>query len=469
MQARPSPGSSYPAGGSGEPVGRGGGAEACRAADDVDVLVAGAGPAGTAAAITLARLGRRVMVVDKAVFPRDKCCGDGLTTAALRRLEHLGLDPQRVRSWQPVDEVTVVAADGRRADLPFAKDGTQYAASARRIDLDSALVDLARRAGADIVEGCAVSGVSLTDLRNRVRVTLEDGRLVHARYVVGADGMWSPVRRSLGLSDAGYLGEWQAGRQYLEATGPLSRRLWVWFEPDMLPGYAWSFPLPGGMVNFGYGVLRPANGDPASPRDRDRDRDPVPASSGGGDRHEEGDGSPAPRLRGQQIDWSDRPHIAKVLGPDATPAGPWRAWPIPARIGAAALDGLGGRVLFLGDAAGGCDPMTGEGIAQALETGEMAARAIVQAGPHSAASAATRYRRQIRWGLALDDRLSRQLSRILARPGGSGRALSMVEASDWCRRNFGRWMFEDYPRAVLATPHRWHRHMFSGPGAYRDR
>ncbi len=78
------------------------------------------------------------------------------------------------------------------------------------------------------------------------------------------------------------------------------------------------------------------------------------------------------------------PHIARVLGPDAAPIGPWKAWPIPAGITETALTGLGGRVLFVGDAARACDPMTGEGIAQALETAELAARAINGAGPVAA-------------------------------------------------------------------------------------
>ena len=409
-----------------------------------DVVVVGAGPAGTAAAITLARLGRRVTVLDKATFPRDKCCGDGLTTAALRRVEHLGLDPADVPSWEPVTDVTVVATDGRQVDLPFPGDGTTYAASASRLDLDAAMVRLAERAGARVVQGCGVSSAVTAGGGSGVRIHLEDGRSVTARYVIAADGMWSPLRRSLGLTAPGYLGEWQAGRQYLTGTGPLARRLWVWFEPDMVPGYAWSFPLADGLVNFGYGVLRPPAGE----------RAPGAVPDG-----------PA-RLRGQVIDWKDRPHIAEVLGPDARPAGPWRAWPIPARIGDAPLDALGGRVLFAGDAAGACDPMTGEGIAQALETGEQAARALVQAGPDRPDQAAARYRRQVRWGLTLDDRLARGLSKVLARPSGSGRALALVDASDWGRRNFVRWMFEDYPRAVLATPHRWRRQVFSGPGAY---
>ena len=81
---------------------------------DVDVLVVGAGPAGTAAAITLQGAGRQVLVVDKAVFPRDKCCGDGLTTLALRELEGLGLRPGAVDGWYDVSGAWLRSPGGRR-------------------------------------------------------------------------------------------------------------------------------------------------------------------------------------------------------------------------------------------------------------------------------------------------------------------------------------------------------------------
>ena len=70
-----------------------------------DVLIVGAGPAGIAAAITLTASGQNVLVIDKATFPRDKCCGDGLTTGALRILEMLGFDPTTVTNWQVCSEV----------------------------------------------------------------------------------------------------------------------------------------------------------------------------------------------------------------------------------------------------------------------------------------------------------------------------------------------------------------------------
>ena len=204
----------------------------------------------------------------------------------------------------------------------------------------------------------------------------------------------------------------------------------------MAPGYAWSFPLPDGTANVGYGVVR-------RPGCRSRSASGASASTSWPARTSPLSSAPTPR-----------------------PIGPWKSWPIPARIGAAALAGLGGRVLFVGDAARACDPMTGEGIAQALETAELAARVIAWAGPSRPGGGRPGYRRQIRWGMAVDDRLARDLSRVLAHPRGALGALRIADGSAWWRRQFARWMFEDYPRAVLVTPHRWRRDLFTSPGAF---
>src|SRR3954466_16019494 len=116
-----------------------------------DVVVVGGGPSGVAAAITLARHGRDVVLFDKARFPRDKCCGDGLTAGALRLLEQLGLDPAAVAHWQTVDDVVVRSPSGREVLFPLPRDGGTYAAVAPRLDLDAALVDTARAAGVKIL------------------------------------------------------------------------------------------------------------------------------------------------------------------------------------------------------------------------------------------------------------------------------------------------------------------------------
>ncbi|MFM8416312.1 MAG: FAD-dependent monooxygenase, partial [Actinomycetota bacterium] len=229
-----------------------------------DVLVVGAGPAGIAAALTAQRAGLSVRVIDKATFPRDKCCGDGLTTGALRLLERLGLRPDTVASWKTCRDVTLRSPSGRVVNLQLPEDG-QFAAIATRLDLDAALVAHARVEGVDIREGVAFTKIEQPHVARRRnddadhRVSTSEGDFT-ARVVVAADGMWSPIRKALQPDRAPYLGEWHALRQYAtNVTGPASERLFVWFEPELLPGYAWSFPLTDGRANLGFGILRGAS------------------------------------------------------------------------------------------------------------------------------------------------------------------------------------------------------------------
>ena len=126
--------------------------------------------------------------------------------------------------------------------MPLPATGS-YAAVAPRLQLDDALVRLARELGADIRDG---HGFERLDEHDDHVTVVADGLEIDARYVVAADGMWSPVRKSIGANEAGYLGEWHGFRQYARnVTGPAAKQLHVWFEPDLVPGYAWSFPLPG--------------------------------------------------------------------------------------------------------------------------------------------------------------------------------------------------------------------------------
>jgi geranylgeranyl reductase family protein len=397
---------------------------------EVDVVVVGGGPAGASAAITLARAGLDAFVLDKATFPRDKYCGDGLTTWALRELEDLGFDPATVPSWRTVERSLVRSPSGREIDLPLPADGL-FAAVARREELDASVLDLARHAGVTVAEGCEVTGAIQEP--DGITLTTSDERTFRSRFAIGADGMWSPLRRFLGGAVAGYRGEWHAFRQYFTGvTGPASDELFVWFEPDFLPGYAWSFPIGEGEANVGFGILR-------------------------GGRWRVG-------AMGQL--WAEvveRPHVRAALGPDATPTSPPRAWPIPCRIGELPL--VLGRSLFVGDAAAAADVLTGEGIGQALATGRWAAEAVI-GHRHDAGAAADAYRAAVAHHLAADHRLSGLLGRALSHRKGARAAVRVAGLTPWTRRNFARWLFEDYPRAMVFTPNRWRRHAFTRPGAF---
>jgi geranylgeranyl reductase family protein len=402
-----------------------------------DVVVVRVGPAGAAAAAHLATAGRDVVVVDKAVFPRDKCCGDGLTTLALRELERLGFDPGAVADWQVVDGAVLRSPTGRQVRVPLPPGPGTFAAVAPRLQLDDAVVDVAAKAGATVVQGHGFSG-RIEHLGDHVVVGVDDHAPIAARYVVAADGMWSPVRKALGLATAGYLGEWHAFRQYVrDVDGPAGGDLFVWFDDDLLPGYAWSFPLPGGRANVGFGVLR--------------------------------DGTR--RIQEMNAIWAgllDRPHVRAALGERATGEGRHSAWPIPARIDRAPL--AGGRVLLAGDAAMATDVLTGEGIGQALLTGRLAAEAIRAGGALAAHAVTQRYTDDVRHHLLADHRMSARLGRVLAHRRGARGAIAVLDhAGSWARRSFARWMFEDEPRAIALTPSRWHRRVLAGPGAFADR
>jgi len=372
-----------------------------------------------------------VLLVDKATFPRDKCCGDGLTAEALRLGEGLGLDPSPIEGWQEVEDLVIHPPGGRSTRYPLPRGDGLYAAVVPRMQYDAALLDLARSAGAEVRDGHGLTGITVEG--DAATLDVEGLGVVRASTVVAADGMWSPTRKLLGLASNGYRGEWQAFRQYVADVGPTAADLHVWFEPDLLPGYAWSFPLPDGRANVGFGVLR---GGRVAVGDTGRIWDGL----------------------------MDRPSIRAVLGNDARPEGRRSAWPIPARVDAAVLDH--GPVLFAGDAAAVTDALTGEGIGQALLTGILAAEASLAGGGQDRVAA--RYRRRVLGDLRADHRMSVALQRILARRIGADGAVRLAGISQWTRRNFARWMFEDYPRALVATPRRWSRGALSTSGAYRD-
>jgi len=400
-----------------------------------DVLVVGAGPAGIAAALELRRAGRDVLVIDKATFPRDKCCGDGLTTGALRALAELDFDPSRVASWTPTTDVWLRSPSGREMSMPLPQGRGTFAAIAPRMEFDDALVRTALNRGVRIAQG--VTFTQITSMTNDGAVVAVEGLgEVRCEFVVAADGMWSPVRKSLGLSTPGYLGEWHAFRQYASnVTGPAKDRLIVWFDADLLPGYAWSFPLRDGRVNIGFGILR-------------------------GGRHS---------VQDMNTLWPDilsRPHVREALGDNVTLEGRHTAWPIPARVTTATL--AHERVLFIGDAACVTDTLTGEGIGQALQSGMIAGRVLATHHARGASAVRKAFRREMKRHFFADHRMSVVLGRVLANERLARGAMRIIDGGDWRKEKFVRWMFEDEARASAFTPRRWHRGYLSSRGAYAN-
>ena len=320
-----------------------------------DVVVVGAGPAGAAAATVLARAGRDVVVVDKAVFPRDKCCGDGLTTLALRELERSGSSPAR----SPTGRSSTAPCCARRAAARSAcrcRRGRARTPRWRRgcssTTRSSTSPPRPARRSCRATASTVTSTIVATTSWSASRATARSRRATSSPPTAcGA----RCARRSAWPSPATSASGTPSASTSATSTAPAARDLFVWFDADLLPGYAWSFPLPGGRANVGFGVLR--------------------------------DGTR--RIQDMKALWAgllDRPHIRAALGPRAAGEGRHTAWPIPARIDAAPL--TAGRVLLTGDAAMATDVMTGEGIGQALLTGRLAAEAILAAGALDDATAA---------------------------------------------------------------------------------
>ena len=303
-------------------------------------MVCGAGPAGTVAAIVLARAGLRVRVFDRARFPRDKLCGDTVNPGALAILARLGLAHVTTGSL-PVHGMIVTEGSGVRCVGRY-PDGVEGRAL-RRCALDAALVGTARREGVEIEEGVLVRGPELRDGRVAgLRVRGASGRelCVPARLVIAADGAASRLARGLGLSShARYPRRWAVGAYFSDVVPDADG---LFGEMHVRRGrYVGVAPMPGGITNACVVTGdRVALRDPLALMESSLRSDP---------------------LLGARFDRARRLNPPVCLGPLAVDN---------ARASAPGL-------LLAGDAAGFVDPMTGDGLRFAFKGAELAARAAL--------------------------------------------------------------------------------------------
>jgi menaquinone-9 beta-reductase len=345
-----------------------------------EVVVVGAGPAGVATAILLRQLGRDVLLLDAARFPRDKVCGESISPAAWPVLERLGaaaavreLHPQSIRG------MTLTAPDGSSFSGAYG-GGTRLGFAVSRFDFDRVLVETARRAGVDVREGVRVTDVLKRERRVAGVRCGDEGTDIEARLVVGADGRGSIVARRLGL-----LREHPRLRKYaLRGHWEDASDLGPWGELHVGGGgYCGVAPLSATRANVACVLdqreLRAACGDlEAFYRAR------LAAWPG-----------VAPRLTG-----------ARLEGP-------------PRAIGPLALENRGATApgaLLVGDAAGFFDPFTGEGVTLALRSAEWAVSAAHAALDRRDVSGLEAYE-HTRWRATRDKfRLNRLLYQTIARP-----------------------------------------------------
>ncbi len=224
-----------------------------------DVVVVGAGPAGSAAAAWAARAGRDVLVIDAANFPRDKACGDGLTPRAVAELERLGLGEwldARIRHRG-------LRMSGFGGEVEVTWPGPSFpstGSAVARVELDDRIRKVAEESGARMRLGVKAVGAQHDSSGRVTSVTLSDGSRVGCRELIVADGARSTLGRVLGRRWHQETVYGIAARGYL--TTPRSEDPWLTSHlelrsPDgaVLPGYGWIFPLGNGEVNIGVGAL----------------------------------------------------------------------------------------------------------------------------------------------------------------------------------------------------------------------
>ena len=326
-----------------------------------DVVVVGSGPAGSIAALVLARGGARVALADKARFPRDKACGDLVGPRGVQLLDDLGIAVPGARA---VGDMIVVGPTGRRVRLPC-RPGLTYPGhgfAAPRSVLDETLQAAAVSAGAEPFVGRAAEPL-FRDGRLE-GFELSSGRRLCADIVIGADGATSRVADVADLVDASRVLWGFAVRAYVDDPVTVPHIL-LW-EPDAwrgFPGYGWLFPGVGSRANLGLGLGVLADRGAAAAATQRLEAFVGHLRRLGVLEHEPPPGTVLPgRLGG----WLKMGMVGTV----------------PAR----------GPVLLVGDAAGLVNPLQGEGISQAMGSGRAAAEAVL-AGP---GDAARRYREFLR-------------------------------------------------------------------------
>ena len=347
-----------------------------------DVIVVGAGPGGSTTAAYLARAGLQVLVLEKAHFPREKVCGDGLTPRASRELVKLGIDTSVEAGWLRNKGLRIYGGRVEPFEMPWPEldDFPSYGLVRPRADFDQLLAEHARAAGATVLEGVTVTEPVLDATGRITGVTAKDGRTFSAPLVVAADGNSSRLSVAMGLTKRDDRPMGVAVRTYY--TSPRHTDDWLesWLElwdgqpgkSNLLPGYGWIFGMGDGTCNVGLGML---NTSAAFGRTDYKDLlkrwlDNTP----------------------EEWQFREEFRTTEVRG---------AALPMGFNRQPAYTRGL----LLVGDAGGMVNPFNGEGISYAMESGRYAADHIVDAvqrglGTPGAERALEAYPRTLRqvWG-----------------------------------------------------------------------
>jgi geranylgeranyl reductase family protein len=365
-----------------------------------DLAIVGGGPAGAAAAWQAAQTGARVVVLDKAEFPRDKPCGDGLTARAVSYLQKMGL-AEEVSKFHRVDGVKVFSPSDWDLSFPVRPGMPDHGYVARRPELDTILLRHAGSAGAEVREGAEVTGPVL-DASGRVTgVTLKGGETVSADAVIAADGAYSPIKRAMKL-DSEYNGYSAiAIRAEMPANRPDSNMLEIYlklaFEGDQLPGYGWVFPFGGGQINIGLGYVNS---------------------------YKKWQQINATQFMGQFMETLPREWDLPSID-DLKKSKGVRAWRLP--MGFTAWPPWRPGVLFTGDSLGAGKPASGAGISKALESGLAAGECALAALQNGGPDDFTNYGQRMEAAWGKEYRRGRYFHKLLGQPAIANAGIKLID------------------------------------------
>ncbi|HMC70640.1 MAG TPA: geranylgeranyl reductase family protein, partial [Mycobacteriales bacterium] len=323
---------------------------------DADVIIVGAGPGGATAAYHLAQAGVDVLALEKAQFPREKVCGDGLTPRAVKQLVAMGIDTSPEDGWIRNHGLRILGG-GMRIEVPWPDLQTfpSYGLVRPRQDFDEVLARTAQKAGAQLRENTTVTEPIRNERTGRVEgVRTKDGDTFRAPLVLVADGNSSRFSLALGLRKRDDRPMGVAYRKYFRSPRHDDDWLESWLElwegepgkGRLLPGYGWIFGVGDGTSNVGLGILNTS------------------------------DAFGKTDYRAMLDRWLA--HVPEEWGfVEENSTGPTRGAALP--MGFNRKPHYANGALLVGDAGGMVNPMNGEGIAYAMESGRLAAEVVAQA------------------------------------------------------------------------------------------
>jgi geranylgeranyl reductase family protein len=341
-----------------------------------------------------------VVVLDKAEFPRDKPCGDGLTARAVSYLQKMGL-AEEVSKFHTVNRVTVFSPSAWELSFPKRPGMPDHGHTVSRTELDTLLLKHAESAGAEVRQSAEVTGPEFDANGRVIGVTLKGGEKVYGGAVIAADGAYSPIKRALKLDSAynGYSAI--AIRSEMHANRADSDSLDIYlklaFQGDQLPGYGWVFPMGNGVFNIGLGYVNSY-----------KNWQSINATQFLGE-----------FLRTLPRDW-ELPAIEDLKKNKSV-----RAWRLP--MGFTAWPPWRPGVLFTGDSLCAGKPASGAGISKALESGLAAGECAIAALQNGGPDDFTNYAQRMEAAWGREYKRGRYFHKLLGYPAVANAGIKVID------------------------------------------